>query len=214
MFPLQGLTPEPIISEIEVPFLTSKRFGQFWGSTTGFINEFSNVDYTGARTALWSYRLANGQVVVNNGTHDQPIWDSLGPTATEGISEVSIAWDRRLNIVGTFAQHGDVKIRYLTTNQSGTPGQLITENISQRHGGGVRTPRVTFDDRRMRFRKLASTIIGYMHNNRLIILSSDDEYRTPLIIKEFDTDDWQLHQIAMGENNRLHFAVYRNKDNM
>lgn len=214
MFPLQGLTPEPIVSEIEVPFLTSKRYGQFWGSATGFINEFSNVEHTDVRTTLWSYRLANGQVVINNGTHDQSIWDSLGPTATEGISEVSIAWDRRLNIVGAFAQHGDVKIRYLTTSQSGTPGRLVTENITQRHGGGVRTPRVAFDDRRMRFRKLASTIIGYMHNNRLMILVSDDEYRTPLIIKEFDTDDWQLHQIAMGENNRLHFAIYRNKDNM
>ena len=52
-------------------------------------------------------------------------------------------------------------------------------------------------------------IVGYIVDRQLIIRTSDDRFRTPVIIHEFADNKNYLNQISMGDNNRLHFVPYR-----
>ena len=61
----------------------------------------------------------------------------------------------------------------------------------------------------MQFRYSASVIVGYIVDRQLIIRTSDDRFRTPVIIHEFADNKNYLNQISMGDNNRLHFVPYR-----
>ena len=105
----------------------------------------------------------------------------------------------------SYVYNGDSYFRFYDI----TTKSFVTLNLTELSRGVVKTPRATYDDRRLQFRYSASVIVGYIVDRQLIIRTSDDRFRTPVIIHEFADNKNYLNQISMGDNNRLHFVPYR-----
>lgn len=203
MFPVDGLSPNPIVGNLEVPSRTTKREESFFGTTSIGSATAPKVE-TGIRNTLWNVSYVGTAVNIQptNGTvikvFDQP-----------NIRELSVCFDRYMLPVVTYIYGTDTYIRYFDFSTK----RYVIANISALETAGeIRSPRVTFDDRRVSFRSSGAVVVGYYANNKLVIRSSDDNYLSSRIIRTEVTQDSFLEQIAMGDNNRLHFVTYVYED--
>ncbi len=201
MYPVRGLSPKPVVGTLEIPLETADLKNTFYGGTTLGSSTNPKV-WTGLRNSLWSSGYDNGDVTINDGSKTQILFTRTG------ITELSICFDSFMLPVVTYVFNGESYLRFFDTSVN----TFVTRNLTELSKATVKTPRVTYDDRRVQFRYNASVILGYIVDRQLIIRTSDDRFRTPLIIHEFVDNKNYLNQISMGDNNRLHFVPYRNEE--
>ena len=201
MYPSKGLSPTPVVGSLEVPLELSDLKNTFYGSPT-MGSTTTPTPNTAVRNTLWSSGYDNGDVTINDGSKTTILFTRTG------ITEVSVCFDVYMLPVVAYVFNDEAYLRFYDT----TAKAFVTRNLTELSKDVVKTPRVTLDDRRSQFRYSASVILGYVVGRQLFIRTSDDRFRTPLIIHEFADNKNYLNQISMGDNNRLHFVPYRNEE--
>ena len=201
MYPVRGLSPKPVVGALEVPLETNDLKNTFYGAAT--MGSASNPTiWDGIRNNLWSSGYDNGDVTINDGSKTTILFTRTG------ITELSVCFDVYMLPVVAYVFNDVAYLRFYDT----TAKAFVTRNLTELSKDVVKTPRVTYDDRRAQFNYNASVILGYVIDKQLVIRTSDDRFRSPLIIHEFLDNKNYLNQISMGDNNRLHFVPYRYKE--
>ena len=198
MYPSKGLSPTPVVGSLEVPLELSDLKNTFYGSPT-MGSTTTPTPNTAVRNTLWSSLYDDGDVVITDGSKQFILF------TRSGITELSVCFDGYMLPFVSYVYNGDSYFRFYDI----TTKSFVTRNLTELSRGVVKTPRATYDDRRLQFRYSASVIVGYIVDRQLIIRTSDDRFRTPVIIHEFADNKNYLNQISMGDNNRLHFVPYR-----
>ena len=121
------------------------------------------------------------------------------------IRELSVCFDRYMLPVLVYVYGGDTYIRFY---DFATKRYIVTNLSGLEKTGEISSPRLAFDDRRVKFRSRGTVVLGYYVGNKLMIRSSDDNYLSSRVIRTETTAENYLEQIAMGDNNRLHFVTY------
>lgn len=199
MFPVDGLAPKPVVGNLEVPSRTDRREESFFGTSTIGSSTSPKVE-TGIRNTLWGVKYDKTAVTIQP-TNGTPIKLIEQPS----IRELSVCLDRYMLPVLVYVYGGDTYIRYY---DFATKRYMVTNLSGLEKTGEINSPRLTFDDRRVKFRNSGSVVLGYYVGNKLMIRSSDDNYLSSRIIRTEPTTENYLEQIAMGDNNRLHFVTY------
>lgn len=201
MFPLKGLSVKPVVGQLEVPLEVNDLKNTFYGSSK-MGSRISPLNLGEVRNTLWSSSYDNGDVIITDGGQRFTI------LSRTGITELSVCFDGYMLPVIAYVFNGESYFRFYDT----TVNNYVTRNLTELSKTAVKTPRVTYDDRRAQFSYNASVILGYVIDKQLVIRTSDDRFRSPLIIHEFLDNKNYLNQISMGNNNRLHFVPYRYKE--
>lgn len=199
MFPVDGLAPKPVVGNLEVPSRIDKREESFFGTTTIGSATSPKVE-VGVRNTLWGVKYDRLAVTIQptNGA-------AIKLIEQPSIRELSVCFDRYMLPVLVYVYGGDTYIRFY---DFATKRYIVTNLSGLEKTGEINSPRLTFDDRRVKFRSNGTVILGYYVGDKLMIRSSDDNYLSSRVIRTEPTKENYLEQIAMGDNNRLHFVTY------
>lgn len=198
MFPNTGLTAFPVVGNLEVALRTERREETFYG--TGTIGSTTNPTvYTGKRDVLWSAGYENGFIYIQ-----PPSGAVIKLIELTNVRELSVCFDKYMLPVITYVRQSSVYLRYYDIFER----VYVTKNISAIAQGDVVTPRLCFDDRRLSYRKDACVLLAFYIGNRLCLRNSNDSFTTQQVIRTEPTNEVYLEQIAMGDNNRIHFITY------
>lgn len=182
-----GLSPEPTFGVFELPPKPNKTTDYAYGTTA--IN--GNV---GERDRIWTFKYANGTInVINeNGIAVELV---SGTYATE----LAGAFDINMHPVVVWVNAGVTRLYRFDYDLN----DFITEEL----GTGFVTPRLTFDQRNLKFSN-RRTYLTYIKDNGLYIRTSDDDYQTEELLGLFEKE-YKIEQFGLSIINRLQYRLYR-----
>lgn len=198
MFPSDGLTKFPVVGNLEVALRTDRREEAFYGNVT-LGSEKNPTVYTGKRDVLWVGGYENGFIYIQ-----PPSGNIIKLTELTNVRELSICFDKYMLPVVTYIRQSSVYLRYFDIFEK----TYVTRNISAIVQGEVITPRLCFDDRRLSYRNDACVLLAYYIGNQLCLRNSVDAYANQKVIRTEPINEVYLEQIAMADNNRIHFITY------
>lgn len=198
MFPSDGLTKFPVVGNLEVALRTERREETFYGGNT-LGSDRTPVVYTGKRDVLWTAGYENGFIFIQSPTGAVHKLIEL-----PNVRELSVCFDQYMLPVIAYLRQSSVFLRYYDAFDR----KYVTRNISAIAQADIITPRLCFDDRRLSYRNDACVLLAYYIGNRLCLRTSTDTYTTEKVLRTEPTNEVYLEQMAMGDNNRIHFITY------
>lgn len=198
MFPSDGLTAFPVTGNLEVALRTERREETFYGASD-LGSEKTPKIYTGKRDVLWVAGYENGFIYIQ-----PPTGKPIQLIELTNVRELSVCFDNYMLPVIAYIRQSSVYLRYFDPFDK----KYVTKNITAMAQGDVVTPRLCYDDRRLHYRNDASVLLAYYVKNRLCLRTSADYYNSERTIRNEPIDEMYLEQIAMGDNNRVHFITY------
>lgn len=199
MFPTNGLITPPIPGDLEVGLRYRERKKEIFlgGPTLG--SETNPKVYTGARNAEWSFYYDR-----------RTFWYAVNGVVTQqrsisSVSELTACLDSYQMLTLCYRQSK----KWILEFYDPFDRQYIVRELAI---DGMTTPRMCYDDSRIRARSVGSVILAYYVKNELYVLTSDNGFSIPRLIRTEETDENYLSQVSMGTNGRLHFVTYTLKD--
>ena len=168
------------------------------------------VDYEDGGIALQDaskgllYQVWTARIERNKTTGDDEIWvgaesvDKFLVHTAANITEVSLAFDRNMNLAVAYVQGGTAYLYWYDTT---VPG-YVTTNL----GTDVVTPRVTHDDKRDGRGGSSDIILAYIKNGNLYYKQQRDRYETERLLQASVGSDGII-KVGMSRQNRLQFLL-------
>lgn len=198
MFPIDGLSPVPMPGNLEVTLRTDRREETFYGSDSMGWKDTPTV-YSGKRDALWAVSYNRGVI-----SFHPPTGKAIKVLEVTNVRELSACFDKYMMPTIAYVRSGETYLYYYDPFIR----DFATRNISELAKDDITTPRLCFDDRRIRYRDDADVVLAYYVREKLCIRTSRDEYIQERVIRLEPGAENYLEQVAMGDNNRLHFETY------
>ncbi len=195
------MLPDEVLSTeiIEAPFQ---------GATALPITQY--IDYEDGGIAIQDpsegllYQVWRARIVNNPSTGNDEIYigaeeveETLFLAATS-ITEVSLAFDRNMNLNVAYVQGGDAKLYWY---DSALPGYTTTD-----YGTTITTPRITHDDKRPLQTNQSDVILGYLKDGDLCYRQQRDRYDTEYVLQE-DVESTGLIKLGLNKSLRLQFLL-------
>lgn len=182
--------------------------GPFAGAAALPITQW--VDYEDGGVALQDasggllHQVWTAQIERNKTTGDDEIWvgaesvDKFLVHTGANITEVSLAFDRNMNLAIAYVRGGTAYLYWFDTT---VPGYVTTTL-----GADVATPRVTHDDKRDGRGGSSDIILAYIKNGNLYYKQQRDRYETERLLQASVGSDGII-KVGMSRQNRLQFLL-------
>lgn len=150
------------------------------------------------------YQIWTARITRNVTTGNDEIWvaaEHVDPVlfrAAVGITEVSIAFDRNMQLHVAYVEGGESFLRWYDTT---VPG-FVTTN----YGSTVITPRITHDDKRQLQTANSDIILAYIKSGDLYYRQQRDRFDTEYLLQA-DINSPGLIKIGMNKQLRLQFLL-------
>lgn len=186
MYPLQGLSPIPNVSNLEVPARNDKRVDYAYGPKDPG-NKNQNRD------TLWELTYTRGKVFINRHGEAKKLFLNML------TSELAFAFDKSKNIALVSGTNGVYSLRRYSPVKKAYEDIALPDNI--------RTPRIVYDLKDPKLEAKGDTLLFYFRDKSLYYLSENTDYQTEVKVETFDRI-LNLEQVSMNEKQRLQFRVY------
>lgn len=196
MIPDGGLIEPSVVGALEAPDRFMEKKTEFFLGGDALGDQNKPTVYMGLRETPWRLEYSDRAIrLIGNGV-------SLLLIELKTISELSGCFDQYMQPVVLYKRLG---VWYLYRFDPFTKKFTTVELVDSE--GPIITPRLCFDDKRLKRRLDASVLLTYICNNKIKIKDSKDDFVKTETIKTL-SDETYLSQVTMGDNGRLHFVTY------
>lgn len=142
---------------------------------------------------VWLGSIVDGSILTLSAANypEQPFYTGVN------ITDLSIAFDRNMNLNATFIEDGEFKLYWYDS----TVGEMVVSSF----GNDCKTPRVNLDDKR-EFNSINSDIIlAYIKDGNLYYRQQRDRFTIEYLLK--NGNFLAIEKIGMNAKNRMQFSV-------
>lgn len=164
--------------------------------TRSFCSGGSDVGYTGDGITAYTWQAWTDGSAIYLQRADKAKIDKI--LADKNISSVSIAFDRKMNLIIAYQSGIESKLWV------GRNGSLLGDVALKIKGG--RDPKVALDDNRYATAGTSDVIFAYIKDSNLYCRYQRQKYQSEHLLQSLDKNTF-LHRIGMGRDNRFLFLL-------